>query len=61
MTAVPILTRLVRAASAAITARGSKRGLEVILSPTQTESYPIRSAVSAICQLSSTLGLPLLA
>ena len=61
MTAVPILTLWVRAANAAMTVSGSRRGLDVMLSPTQTESKPMRSAVSAICQFSSTLGLPPLA
>ena len=37
-TAVPILTRLVRAATAAMAVSGSMRGLDVMLSPTQTES-----------------------
>ena len=56
MTAVPILTRLVRAPKAAMTVRGSSLGLEVMLSPTHTESKPILSAVSAICQFSSIRG-----
>ena len=37
-TAVPTLTRLVRAAMAAMAVSGSMRGLEVMLSPTHTES-----------------------
>ena len=55
-TAVPSLTRLVRAASAPKVASGSSLGLATKLSPTQTESKPASSTRVAILKTRSALS-----
>src|SRR6185436_10994947 len=57
-TAVPTLTRFVRAATAAISVSGSWRGRAVMESPIHTESKPAASARSAMASSGPVSGRP---